>query len=213
MDKQIFAKRLQQVRKIRGLSQRELAEKVGTHFTTISRYERGAFDDVKKPMLISICRVLNVSQQYIIGESNRMKSYDEVFNPHQIQIISVPILDTIRAGTPMYSEQNLQGYTYIEAARGNYFALKVKGDSMSALGIIDGDIIICREESELENGAVAVVLVGNGEATIKRFSRRENTVVLMPQSLNPVHLPQFYDLTKIDVRILGRVIRVSREIL
>lgn len=212
MNKQLIANRLTQVRKIRGLSQRALAEKVGTHFTTISRYERGLFDDIKMPMLTAICRVLNVAPLYLLGESNKMKPYNELDNPNNISIINVPILGTIRAGVPMYAEQNLQGYIYTEAAPGNYFGLRVKGDSMSALGIMDGDIIICREQSEVENGEVAVVLVGDDEATVKRFSRNETTIVLTPQSLNPAHLPQVYDLTKTDVRVLGKVIRVSKEI-
>ena len=63
-----------------------------------------------------------------------------------------------------------------------YFALRVQGDSMNAVRIQEGDLIIVRQQDEVENGEIAVVLVGDDEATVKRFYATDSTITLMPQS-------------------------------
>ena len=90
-----------------------------------------------------------------------------------------------------------------------YFALRVSGDSMNAIGINDGYLIIVRRQDQVENGEVAVVLVDNEDATVKRFYATDSTVTLMPQSTNPIHQPQIYDLHKTSVRVLGKVVKVE----
>ena len=80
---------------------------------------------------------------------------------------------------------------------------------MNALRINDGDIIIVRRQDEVESGEVAVVLVGDEDATVKRFYITDNTVTLMPQSTNPKHKPQVYDIHETNIRILGKVVKVE----
>ena len=110
----------------------------------------------------------------------------------------------------MYAEENIEGYTYTDLNGENeYFALRVKGDSMDALGIRDGYIVIVRRQSIVEDGEVAIVMVDHEDATMKRFYRTDSTVTLMPQSTNPAHKPQIYNLTKTTVEILGKVVKVE----
>ena len=90
-----------------------------------------------------------------------------------------------------------------------YFGLRVGGDSMNALRINEGDIIIVRRQEEVEQGEVAVVLVDGEDATVKRFYSSDTTVTLMPQSTNPEHKPQMYDLSKTPIRVLGKVVEVK----
>ena len=120
----------------------------------------------------------------------------------------IPILGRISAGLPLYAEQHIEGYTYTELNHGGeYFALRVYGDSMTAARINEGDILIVRRQDIVENGEIAVVLVNGDEATVKRFHRDGDTVTLTPQSYNPVHQPQVYNIKKTPVRILGRVVQ------
>lgn len=122
----------------------------------------------------------------------------------------IPLLGRVSAGLPLYAEENIEGYTYTDLNGENeYFALRVKGDSMDALGIKDGYIVIVRRQSIVEDGEVAVVMVDHEDATMKRFYRTDSTVTLMPQSTNPVHKPQIYNLTKTAVEILGKVVKVE----
>lgn len=122
----------------------------------------------------------------------------------------IPILGRISAGLPLYADEHIEGYTLTELNGGaEYFALRVHGDSMNAIGINDGYLIIVRRQEEVENGEVAVVMVGGEDATVKRFYATDSTVTLMPQSTNPVHGPQVYDLRSVPVKVLGKVVEVK----
>lgn len=122
----------------------------------------------------------------------------------------IPILGRISAGQPLYAEQHIEGYTLTDLNGGaEYFALRVSGDSMNAARIQDGDILIVRRQEEVENGEVAVVMVGDEDATVKRFYATGSTVTLMPQSTNPAHQPQIYDISTTPIRIIGRVVKVE----
>lgn len=127
--------------------------------------------------------------------------------PHRI-----PVLGQIAAGLPLYAAEHIEGYTYTERNGGaEYFALKVKGDSMTAAGIKDGDIITVRRQPEVDNGEVAVVRVNKENATVKRFKKDGNTVQLIPQSFNPEHQIQIYDLKTTDIEIIGKVVESKTE--
>lgn len=122
-----------------------------------------------------------------------------------------PLLGTVRAGLPMYAEENIEGYIPIRQTDGAaYFWLNIRGDSMNAAGMDDGDQILVREQPEVENGEIAVVLVNGDEATVKTFRREGELVILTPRSLNPTHQPQIYDPRKVPVRVLGKVIECRK---
>lgn len=122
----------------------------------------------------------------------------------------IPILGRIAAGLPLYAEEYVEGYTLTDLNGGaEYFALRVQGDSMNALRINDRDLIIVRRQDEVEQGEIAVVMVGNQDATVKRFYSSNTTVTLMPQSTNPVHKPQIYDLSITEIKVLGKVVKVE----
>lgn len=122
-----------------------------------------------------------------------------------------PLLGTVRAGLPMYAEENIEGYIPIRQTDGAaYFWLNIRGDSMNAAGMDDGDQILVREQPEVENGEIAVVLVNGDEATVKTFRREGELVILTPRSLNPTHQPQIYDPRKVPIRVLGKVIECRK---
>ena len=122
----------------------------------------------------------------------------------------IPILGRISAGLPLYADEHIESYTLTDLNGGaEYFALRVHGDSMNALRINDGDVIIVRRQDEVEQGEIAVVLVDEEDATVKRFYSSNTTVTLMPQSTNPEHKPQMYDLSKTLIRVLGKVVEVK----
>lgn len=126
-----------------------------------------------------------------------------------IGITPVPVFDIIHAGDPIRSEKNIIGYEFLSGSliKGeNYFGLKVKGDSMDKSRINDGDVVIVRKQSEVENGEIAVVLVDGENATVKKFYRADTIVSLIPDSNNNEHQPRF--ITKETVTVLGKVVRV-----
>ena len=122
----------------------------------------------------------------------------------------IPILGRISAGLPLYADEQIEGYTYTDLNHdGEYFALRVHGDSMDALGIKEGYLVIVRRQDYVDNGTICVVLVGDNEATMKRFYQDGDTVTLMPQSTNPKHMPQIYNLKHTPIHIIGKVVKVE----
>ena len=125
------------------------------------------------------------------------------------QSISVPVLGQVAAGRPILAEENILGNMAIDRSvvrGGQSFLLKVKGDSMSGAGILEGDLVLVKMQPQAENGEIVVALVEDG-ATVKRFHHQGHQVVLKPE--NPHYEP--ITLTQKDaIRILGKVIGVIR---
>lgn len=147
---------------------------------------------------------------YLMGweDPQKKKEIFEYSPTHKI-----PVLGRISAGLPLFADEHVEGYTYTDLNGGNeYFALRVKGDSMTAARICEGDIIIVRKQDNVDDGEIAVVLVGGEDATVKRFHQNGNTVTLSPQSYNPAHQIQVYNIKDTPIRILGKVIRVQYDL-
>lgn len=199
--------RLRTLRKELGISADDVAKALGVSRATVFRYEKGDIEKVPGSMLEPLAKVLHTTPAYLMGwENNPLPADAYPYNPtHRI-----PILGRISAGLPLYAEENVEGYTYTELNGGaEYFALRVSGDSMNSLRIQDGDLVIVRRQEIVENGEIAVVMVGDDEATMKRFYQKGNTVTLMPQSTNPDHMPQIYNLQDTCIRIIGKVVKVE----
>lgn len=194
-----------------GYTQKEIAEMVGVTEATISRWESGIIANMRRDKIKLLADALRTTPNFIMtGEQESSPlPFDAVpYNPTH----KIPLLGRIAAGLPLYAEQNIEGYVWTERNHGGeYFALRVDGDSMNGAKIDDGDIIIIRVQPDVEDGAIAAVLVDD-EATIKRYHRNQDTVILSPQSTNPAHQPQIYGLREHSVRILGKVVESRTEI-
>ncbi|MBF0588599.1 MAG: transcriptional repressor LexA [Magnetococcales bacterium] len=122
------------------------------------------------------------------------------------RLIPVPILGEVTAGTPILAEENYVGEVLVETsvARGRCFALSVLGDSMIEAGIVDGDIVIVRQQPIAESGEIVVALLED-EATVKRLSIDGERITLQPA--NPDYAPIVVQQED-ALRILGKVIAV-----
>jgi repressor LexA len=121
----------------------------------------------------------------------------------------VPIIGRVTAGLPMYAQTEWDGSTVLDAAvfRGqNLFALRVKGQSMKNIGILDGDLAICEPRQYAQNGEIVVALINNEEATVKRFFLRKKYIELRPE--NTDYSPMRYGFDEILVQ--GKVIGIQR---
>jgi repressor LexA len=121
----------------------------------------------------------------------------------------VPIVGRITAGLPMYAQGQWDGSVTVDAEvfRGeNLFALRVKGDSMRGAGILDADLVICEPRQYARNGEIVVALLGDEEATVKRFFLRAGHIELRPE--NPAYAPLRYGLG--EVLVQGKVIGLLR---
>lgn len=117
----------------------------------------------------------------------------------------VPIVGTVAAGTPILAQECIEDYlTFDTGGRdGEYFALRVRGESMLNAGILPGDLVVVHQQQEAHNGEIIVALIED-EATVKRLKRKDGQVWLMPE--NDTYSP----IDGRNATILGKVSAVIR---
>lgn len=166
------------------------------------------FDELEK---MSVAEQCELGYNANMPEEKKEQIKKNLSSMSSVILIPVPILGVIRAGEPMLAEQNIIGYEYLPEQMlngGEYFGLRVTGDSMNNSKINDGDIVIVHKQPDVENGEIAVVLVDDENATVKKFYKTDTMVTLVPDSTNKTYQPRFIDITKEMVKVLGKVIKV-----
>lgn len=145
---------------------------------------------------------------YIQREPRKARTMTVVkdFTPRVRQMIGVPVLGKVAAGTPILAIENKIGELMVDAmiARGVCFALEVSGDSMIDVDINDGDYVVVRQQKLAESGDI-VVAVRDGEATVKRLFIADHRIELRPENkrLKPIIISH-----NDDFAILGKVVTV-----
>ena len=120
----------------------------------------------------------------------------------------LPVLGRVAAGIPLLAVENQEGVIPLPVdftGHGDFFALRIHGDSMVEAGILDGDLVVVRRQPTAENGDIVVALIDD-EATVKRFFRENDHIRLQPEnsSLSPI-------ITK-EAVILGKVSALLRKL-
>lgn len=155
--------------------------------------------------LLKIANYFNVSVDYLIGSETSDK---------QPKGVKVPVFGTVAAGIPISAIEDIIDYEEIDeqtANSGEYFALKIKGDSMEPR-MTSGDVVIVRSQSTIESGDIAIVLINGEEATCKKIKHTPEGIMLI--SLNPAYEPMFYSKKQIEelpIRILGKVVELRAK--
>ena len=131
---------------------------------------------------------------------------DESFQMVRTEMVSIPLLGNVAAGTPIFAEQNIESYFPIPAdyiPKGESFALRVRGDSMINAGIFHGDQIFVSVCNTAKNGDIVVALIDDS-ATVKTFYKENGHIRLQPEndSMDPIIVD--------DCIILGKVFGVFR---
>jgi repressor LexA len=126
-----------------------------------------------------------------------------------IDVIAIPMLGSVPAGTPMTAEEHRAGEVFVEASlvgKDSCFALQVSGMSMMNADILDGDTLIVRQQPLAESGDIVVAAI-DGEVTVKRLSMHNGIIRLMPENktFKPIEVRNASDF-----RILGKVIATRR---
>lgn len=127
-------------------------------------------------------------------------------------VVSVPLVGTVAAGSPILAEENYEKTLHLDrsmtASNGaTTFALRVRGDSMIDEGILDGDVVIVRQQNTARNGDIVVATV-DGEATVKFFFRERERIRLQPA--HPTMAPIYVNNSS-DTIIQGVVIGIYRK--
>lgn len=208
-----FSNRLNTAMRIRNIKATELSEKTGIAKSSLSEYINGKYE-AKQDGVYLLARALNVNEAWLMGldvPMDRELKTDVLGN----LVVSIPLLGSVKAGYNYLAQENWIGTVDVETSLvGNgkdFFALKVKGDSMAPV-FVEEDIVIVRKQNDCENNEFAIVIINGDEGTLKKIKKTDNGIILQP--LNPAYGPVMYtkeEMETIPVLIAGIVKQLKRE--
>ena len=196
---------LRQQRIAHGLTQQELGNMVGLKKEAIYKYEKGLVVNPKRPLIGKLAKIFGISPSYLLGIEDNESSYST----------RIPVLGKVVAGIPIEATEEILGYEDITehmAKTGEYFALRVNGDSMFP-NICDGDTVIVKKQNCVESGDIAIVLINGNEATCKKIKITDNGITLIGYNLS-VYEPRFYsneEIASLPVSVIGKVVELRRK--
>ena len=203
-----LSSRIRQRREQLGLSQEELAARMGYRSkSSITKLEKG-INDLPRAKLEELAAALDTTPAWLMG------LVDLPFPPPGFEplpeMVRVPLVGSIACGTPITAEQNIECYIGVPAAWHADFALTCHGSSMAPT-ICDGDIVCIRRQPEVEQGEIAAVRIGE-EATLKHFYRSGDVVQLIAE--NPaVCPPMVYAGTQLEeMAVEGLAVGICRSL-
>lgn len=188
-----FKENLRHLRRSVGMSQNELAERLGYRsFTTVQKWEDGtSFPKVEN--LNRLSEIFGVELDHLLNSDLSAAK------------AAVPILGEVKAGYDMYANEEVLGYEYVDSSEyenGEFFYLVVKGDSMKGDRIEEGDHLYIRRQNYLDNNDLGVFLIDGEEVTVKRIIYSDDGIIL--RASNPAYPDRHFE--ERDVRILGKVL-------
>lgn len=198
-------KKLDMLMKQRGLSLLEIASESGVSKSTLYDWKKG-IREPKKDNIAKIAIRYDVPLSYFFED-------DDIF-ALEPEFVKIKVLGTVPAGVPIEAVEDIIGEEVIAmslAKTGEYFGLRIKGDSMEP-ELRSGDVAIVRQQEDVESGQTAIVIINGDEATCKKVEKYDNGIMLVP--LNKKYEEKFYsneDIEKLPVRIIGRVVQSRRN--
>ena len=207
-----FSELLKQCRKKQGVSQAELASRLGVTQQAVGKWESGK-SSPDPSTVARIAELLNTTADYLRGlyrpVSNVSAPEERFFGSYTESLI--PVIGTVKAGYGALAFEEDYGQEYARVKDpANYFYLVVRGDSMEPR-IQDGDLALVHKQDTLENGDLGVLIYGDeGEGTLKRYIQRGNCVVLQP--FNPAYHEMVIKGEELNhLHIAGRVVETKAK--
>lgn len=202
-----FKDRLRDLRLSRGLTLQQVADYVGLQKAAIYKYEHGLTVNPKRSLIEKLAVLFQVSPSYLLGINDDEEKSDSVTKG-----VRIPVLGNVAAGIPITAVTDVDEWEEIPqsmANTGNYFALRIKGQSMEPR-ICSGDVVIVKQQSDVDTGDVAIMLVNGDEATVKEVKKLDTGIMLIGWN-TAVYSPHFYsakDIKSLPVRIIGKVVEL-----
>lgn len=204
----MFADRLRQLRIKKDISQSKLADMLGLTQQAVGRWEKNKatpdYETLKKLSLF-----FYVSTDYLLGNSDFLLSNGFVEMPPENK--KIPIIGTVKCGPNGLAFEYIDDYVFVASEiKGDIKGFHCKGDSMTGIGIFDGDIAIVRMQETVENGEVAIVVINGDEGTLKKVRLQNNLIVL--EAANPIYPSRIFAGEEMNhVRIVGKVLEIRRK--
>lgn len=200
-----------------GMTQDELAQRVGVSKASISRWESGDISNMRRDRIQKLAEALRVSPIALLDEeTDGLKGIDEGSNINAVFSDSfrmIPVFESVSAGFGAYADGQIVDYMPLrivsDAEAAETIAIRVTGDSMSPK-IEDGDLIQCHKQESVDSGSIAVVLLDGEEGLVKRVVYGTDWIEL--QSINPYYPPRRFEGEEVlRIRVVGIVKGVFHE--
>lgn len=203
-----FGNNLKKIRQEHEMTQEELAKKINTSRSNIANYE----NDKNMPSietLNNLSEVLNCSTDYLLGKSDIRNNTSNIDESDK-KFYMCPVYGQISAGQPNWAEECIEGRLPLDpnlmgiVNPEEHFFLRVNGESMNKI-IRNGAFALIHKQDVVDDGEIAVVLVNGYDATLKKFTRQGEMIILEPESTDDSFKTQVYDKTT-PIKILGKYV-------
>lgn len=184
------------------VSYSELEKRTGISKSALQRYISGTTKKVPVEAIQLVAKAIGVSAKYIMGWNADEKLPDNIIPMPKMR--KIPLLGNIACGEPILAVENIEDEIDIPDTINADFALRCKGDSMINARINDGDIVYIKQDTDINNGDIAAVLIED-EATLKRVYRYPDKMIL--QAENPAYEPLIYIFDEsTQIRLIGKAV-------
>lgn len=218
-NKQVMAQNIKMYMEDKGISRKEFCKRLGLAYSTVTDW----LNAEKYPRIDKIELMANffgVSKADLVEPHTTDHSH-----PNQSTVVTdkqtehgvrIPVLGRVVAGIPIEAIEEVIDWEEIPqrlAASGKFFALRVCGHSMEPR-ILEGDVVIVRQQEDVDSGDIAIVMVNGDEATVKRVKKQEDGITLIATNTS-VYEPHFYsnqEIRDLPVRILGKVVELRGKV-
>ena len=183
----------------KGATVYRVAKETGIPASTFSDWKNGR-STPKAEKLTKIARFFDVPLEYFFDGGAD-------YSPER----NIPIIGEIRAGSPIITNETLLGYEKASVdSADNFFYLRICGDSMKNIGMVNGSLVLFRKQQYAEDGDIVACLVGGDSATVKRFRKNQKNIYLIPENdeYKPLRLSTD-DFEAGEARILGVAVEIK----
>lgn len=204
--KNIFSNNLKYYMSINDVSQIEVANKIGVSPQTFNTWIQGI-------ALPRMGKVQMLADYFGIRKSDLIEERQNITKQKSKGIV-IPVLGHVAAGIPIEMIEDIIDTEEIPedmAKHGEFFALKIKGDSMMP-SINNSDVVIVRQQEDAENGDIVIATINGNDAVCKRLKKYSDGLSLI--SLNPAYEPLYFNTSEIQgtpVKIIGKVVELRRK--
>lgn len=210
-NKTTIAKNIRYYMDLHKKSRTEICEALGIKYTTFA-------DWVNAKTYPRIDKIERMADYFGISKSDLVEDHTtlpaDAIPYTQRPTQPIPIVGVISCGTPLLAEDNIEGYhdtSLADITSGEtYFWLRAKGDSMINVGIHEGDLLLIRQQNDVDSGDIAVVAINGDDATLKRVIKKENALILQPE--NPIYETKIFIGAEMNtVHIRGRLMKLEKK--
>ena len=210
-NKMILAKNIRHYMEQNNKTRNEMCDALGVKYTTFADWINGkTYPRIDR--IQQIATYFDVEKSALLEDPDRLPKDAIPYQKRPTQ--PVPIVGVVSCGIPLLAEDNIEGYhetSLQDMTTGEtYFWLRAKGNSMINVGIHEGDLLLIRQQNDVDSGDIAVVAINEDDATLKRVIKKENALILQPE--NPAYETKIFVGEEMEsVHIRGRLMKLEKR--